>query len=143
MNGHGAELAEFVRAELVVVMMSVPLNRVAAIAFLSLFFRAHSLRMGGHPAMGYIPTKPSPTEDTNSTVFQEVDHTTHQRRFELHHRVPGQGHDVGAARTNKRWKYTQREMGQIRHRVEFGQTPESWCSEILILRFRALGASAK
>ena len=48
--------------------------------------------------MGYIPTKPSPTEDTRSTVFQEVDRTTHQRRFELHHRVPKEGHDVGAAR---------------------------------------------
>jgi hypothetical protein len=31
-NGLGADLAEFVPAELVVVMLSVPLNRVAAIA---------------------------------------------------------------------------------------------------------------
>ena len=41
-NGLGAELAEFVRVEWVVVMMRVPLNRVAAIAFLALFICAHS-----------------------------------------------------------------------------------------------------
>jgi hypothetical protein len=70
-KGRGADLAEFVQAEWVVLMMSVPLNKVAAMAILALFSFRFSPK-GGHPAMGYNPTKPPPTQDRNSSVFQEL-----------------------------------------------------------------------
>jgi hypothetical protein len=66
MNGLGAELAEFVLLEWVVVMMSVPLNRVSAFAFLALFIRPHPHRMGGHSAMGFNPTKPASPNSANA-----------------------------------------------------------------------------